>query len=278
MSVLGQMLEKYDTTTVEGRVNGLREVMQEVALAGLYRGGFFDRAAFYGGTCLRIFYGLPRFSEDLDFSLLTSDADFSLEPYFGAVIAEFLSLGLDVEISSKKKTVRTGIESAFLKSDTRLFSLAVHGEKTVKIKFEVDMLPPLGFSTEEKLLLEPFSFYVKCFGLPDLFAGKMHALLFRNWKSRVKGRDWYDFEWYVRKGVQLNLSHFVSRAQQSGHLIESQLSEQDFRQQLKERIDSLDVTLAKSDVSRFVGNADALKIWSPQYFHQLAQRIIMSRG
>ena len=165
-----------------------------------------------------------------------------------------------------------------MKSDTRLFTLAVHGEKTVKIKFEVDTLPPLGFSTEEKLLLEPFSFYVKCFGLPDLFAGKMHALLFRNWKSRVKGRDWYDFEWYVRKGVPLNLSHFVSRAQQSGHLMESQLSEQDFRQQLKERIDSLDVTLAKSDVSRFVGNADALKIWSPQYFHQLAQRIIMSRG
>ena len=205
MSVLGQMLEKYDTTTVEGRVNGLREVMQEVALAGLYRGGlyrggFFDRAAFYGGTCLRIFYGLPRFSEDLDFSLLTSDADFSLEPYFKAVRAEFLSLGLDVEISSKKKTVRTGIESAFLKSDTRLFTLAVHGEKTVKIQFEVDTLPPSEFSTEEKLLLEPLSFYVKCFGLPDLFAGKMHALLFRNWKSRVKGRDWYDFEWYVKKG------------------------------------------------------------------------------
>jgi predicted nucleotidyltransferase component of viral defense system len=278
MSVLGQMLEKYDTTTVEGRVNGLREVMQEVALAGLYRGGFFDRAAFYGGTCLRIFYGLPRFSEDLDFLLLTSDADFSLEPYFRAVMAEFLSLGLDVEISSKKKTVRTGIESAFLKSDTRQFSLAVHGEKTVKIKFEVDTLPPLGFSTEEKLLLEPFSFYVKCFGLPDLFAGKMHALLFRNWKTRVKGRDWYDFEWYVRKGVQLNLSHFVSRAQQSGYLMESQLSEHDFRRQLKERIDSLDVTLAMRDVSRFVGNADVLKIWSREYFHHLAERIIISRG
>ena len=252
--------------------------MQEVALAGLYRGGFFDRAAFYGGTCLRIFYGLPRFSEDLDFSLLTSDADFSLEPYFRAVLAEFLSLGLDVEISSKKKTVRTGIESTFLKSDTRLFSLAVHGEITVKIKFEVDMLPPLGFSTEEKLLLEPFSFYVKCFGLPDLFAGKMHALLFRNWKSRVKGRDWYDFEWYVRKGVQLNLSHFVSRVQQGGHLMESQLSEQDFRLQLKERIDSLDVTLAMRDVSRFIGNADSLKIWSREYFHQVAERMIISRG
>ncbi|NTW77399.1 MAG: nucleotidyl transferase AbiEii/AbiGii toxin family protein, partial [Syntrophaceae bacterium] len=134
--------------------------MQEVALAGLYRGGFFDKAAFYGGTCLRIFYGLPRFSEDLDFSLLASDPEFSLDPYFKAVRDEFLSLGLDVEISAKQKTVRTGIESAFLKSDTRLFSLAVHAGKTVKIKFEVDTLPPLGFTTEEKLLLQPFSFYV----------------------------------------------------------------------------------------------------------------------
>jgi predicted nucleotidyltransferase component of viral defense system len=273
MSVLGQMLEKYDATTVEGRVNGLREVMQEVALAGLYRGVFFDRAAFYGGTCLRIFYGLPRFSEDLDFSLLTSDTDFSLEPYFKAVRAEFLSLGLDVEISTKKKTVRTGIESAFLKSDTRLFTLAVHGEKTVKIKFEVDTLPPLGFSTEEKLLLEPFSLYVKCFGLPDLFAGKMHALLFRNWKSRVKGRDWYDFEWYVKKGVPLNLSHFACRAMQSGHMESVKLSEEEFRLLLTQKIGSLDVRLAVDDISRFAQDVKPLKIWSREYFMQLADRM-----
>jgi len=119
---------------------------------------------------------LPRFSEDLDFSLLASDSDFSLEPYFNGVKAEFSSLGLDVEISSKKKTVKTGIESAFLKGDTQLFTLAVHSQKTVKIKFEVDTLPPLRFSTEEKLLLEPFSFYVKCFSLPDLLPEKcMHC-------------------------------------------------------------------------------------------------------
>lgn len=232
MTVLKQMLEKYDMSTADGAVNGLREVMQEVALAGLYRGGFFDKAAFYGGTCLRIFYGLPRFSEDLDFSLLESDANFSLEPYFKAVREEFSALGLQVEISAKKKTVRTGIESAFLKSDTRLFSFAVHADKTIKIKFEVDTVPPLGFATEEKLLLQPFSFYVKCFSLPDLFAGKMHALLFRNWKNRVKGRDWFDFEWYVRKGTPMSLSHFISRAKQSGNLQGENLTEPDFRQLL----------------------------------------------
>lgn len=278
MTVLQQMLEKYDTTTSDGVVNGLREVMQEVALAGLYRGGFFDKAAFYGGTCLRIFYGLPRFSEDLDFSLLAPDADFSLEPYFKAVKDEFSALGLDVEISAKKKTVSTGIESAFLKSDTRLFSLAVHADKMVKIKFEVDTQPPLDFATEEKLLMQPFSFYVKCFSLPDLFAGKMHALLYRNWKSRVKGRDWFDFEWYVRNGILMNLSHFNVRARQSGHLQEERLSGQEFRNLLERRIDSLDVAAAESDVLRFVKDVESLKIWSREYFKDLALRIGIKEG
>jgi predicted nucleotidyltransferase component of viral defense system len=273
MTVLRQMLEKYDTSTVDGAVNGLREVMQEVALAGLYRGGFFDKAAFYGGTCLRIFYGLPRFSEDLDFSLLAPADDFSLEPYFKAVRDEFSALGIDVEISVKKKTVSTGIESAFLKSDTRLFSIAVHAEKNVKIKFEVDTRPPLGFAVEEKLLLQPFSFYVKCFSLQDLFAGKMHALLFRRWKQRVKGRDWFDFEWYVRNAIPMDLSHFVIRARQSGHLKDEALSEQGFRDLLDNRIDALDVAAAVSDVSRFLKDAGELKIWSRDYFRELALRM-----
>lgn len=278
MTVLRQMLEKYDTTTSDGAVNGLREVMQEVALAGLYRGGFFEKAAFYGGTCLRIFYGLPRFSEDLDFSLLAPDADFSLEPYFSAVKDEFSALGLDVDISAKKKTVRSGIESAFLKGDTRQFSFAVHAARTVKIKFEVDTLPPLGFATEEKLLLQPFSFYVKCFSLPDLFAGKMHALLYRNWKSRVKGRDWFDFEWYIRNGIPMNLSHFIIRATQSGHLHNESLTMQEFSQLLERRIDMLDVAAAANDVSRFVRDAGSLNIWSQEYFKDLALRISITEA
>lgn len=270
MTLLEQMLSKYHPLTAEGAINGMREVMQEVALAGLYRGGFFEKAAFYGGTCLRIFYGLPRFSEDLDFSLLVPDEDFSLEPYFKAIRDEFVSVGVAVDISAEQKSVRTGIESAFLKSDTRLFSLAVHVDKTVKIKFEVDVQPPPGFATEEKLLLQPFSFYVKCFSPPDLFAGKMHALLFRNWKGRVKGRDWFDFEWYVRNGIPMNLSHFVVRARQSGQLQKESLSELEFRELLDNRIDALDVAAAVSDVSRFVSDVDALKIWSHDYFRQLA--------
>src|SRR5699024_1185137 len=105
----------------------------------------------------------------------------------------------------------------------------------------VDTRPPSGFVTEHKLLLQPYSFYVRCYSLPDLFAGKMHAVLFRRWKNRVKGRDWFDFEWYVRHGHQLNLSHLAIRARQSGDLEAGSLSESDFISLLHQRIEKLDV-------------------------------------
>ena len=218
INLLEQMLKRYPLTSAEQQDQALREIMQEIALAGLHRAGFFEKAAFYGGTCLRIFYGLPRFSEDLDFSLLQADSDFSLQPYFKVMQAEFEALGLSVEITAKRKTLDSQIESAFLKNTTQIFSLNIRSNRQIKIKFEVDTLPPLGFDTQEQLLLQPFSFYVKCFALPDLFAGKLHALLFRQWKNRVKGRDWFDFEWYVRQGVAPNLAHFAQRAREGGHL------------------------------------------------------------
>ena len=198
--------------------------MQEIALAGLYRAGFFEKAAFYGGTALRMFYGLNRFSEDLDFSLLKVDSDFSLDKYLEAILVEFDSLGMKVSVKEKQKTIHSNIESAFLKSETIWNELVLENiipqngldqKANIKIKLAVDTEPPLGFETEEKLLLKPFSFYVKCFTISDLFAGKMHALLFRKWKDNVKGRDWYDMEWYIKKGVSLNLKHFLLRAQDS---------------------------------------------------------------
>lgn len=212
--MIKEWLQEYAPTTRQQAEAALREIMQEVALAGLQRKGFFEKAAFYGGTALRIFYGLDRFSEDLDFSLLEENPHFSLEPYFEGIISEFEALGMHVSIQEKKKTPPTAVDSAFLKSRTVWKELVLEGvipqegfgtPPSVKIKLEVDREPPGGFDTEEKLLLRPFSFYVKCFSLPDLFAGKMHALLFRKWKQRVKGRDWYDLEWYIRRGVPLHL-------------------------------------------------------------------------
>lgn len=270
--MLGQMLSKYEMNSQEQATRALREVMQEIALAGLYRGDFFSKAAFYGGTCLRIFHQLPRFSEDLDFSLLADDPTFSLTPYFDAIKKEFDALGMDVTIKQKNKTAETAIESAFLKNSTQLFDLALMGTHTVNIKFEVDTQPPLGFQTEENLLLEPFSFYVKCFSPSDLFAGKMHALLFRKWKNRVKGRDWFDFEWYIRKGIPLNLDHFNRRATQSGN-IKQPITKTEFLPLLKERIAVVDIDSARQDIRRFISDAKVLDIWSSDYFLTLAGKL-----
>jgi predicted nucleotidyltransferase component of viral defense system len=275
-------LAEYNPKNKDKAQSALREIMQEVALAGLYRGGFFEKAAFYGGTALRIFHGLDRFSEDLDFSLLEPDPDFSLDKYLDAIQNEFQALGMQVSIKEKKKAKDTHVDSAFLKSETIWKELVLESiipqsglsqQAHIKIKIEVDTVPPIGFETEEKLLLRPFSFYVKCFTLPNLFAGKMHSLLFRKWKENVKGRDWYDFEWYVKKGVALNLKHFVERAQGSGDLVEGKLTEQQFRKLLTNRINSVDMGKVKADAVRFIPDGTKLDIWSKKYFNDLSAHL-----
>lgn len=274
MKVIEQMLARYPE---EDRRHALREVMQEIALAGLQRAGFFDKAAFYGGTCLRIFYGLPRFSEDLDFSLLAPDAAFSLEPYFRALAEEFSAFGFTVEISQRQKVVPSAVVSAFLKENTSIYDMRVADQPLLKIKLEVDTDPPGGFTTEEKLLVQPYSFYVKCYALPDLYAGKMHALLFRRWKNRVKGRDWFDFEWYVRNATPLNLGHLQERARQSGDWGAEVMDEAAFRRLLEARIQSLDIKAARRDVQPFVRTPSQLDIWSREYFMQLAGKVLFVR-
>ena len=279
--VVAQMLERIPQASDAERSQGLREVMQEIALAGLYRRGFFGKAAFYGGTCLRIFHQLPRFSEDLDFSLLQPDPNFSLQPYLRGVEEEFAALGINVEAKVKQKTGQSAIVSAFLKPTTTIVQLAVSGAQTsggptLKIKLEVDTDPPLGFNTEEQLLLQPYSFYVKCFCLPDLFAGKMHAVLFRQWKQRVKGRDWFDLEWYVRQGIPLHLEHLAERARQSGHWFANQpFTASSLEALLAERMARLDVAKARADIERFITDLVPLEIWSQDYFRQLARHIPM---
>ena len=188
-----------------------------------------------GGTCLRIFYGLQRFSEDMDFSLLKPDKSFALENYFEVVIDEFKALGREVLISKKEKKTPTNIESAFLKDDTAIYNLKFRTERNIKIKIEVDINPPPGFATEHKLLLLPFSFMPRCYSLSDLYAGKMHAFLFRTWKNRVKGRDWYDFEWYVRNNVVLNFNHLQQRIIQFESFKREEVNIDKFKFLLKEK-------------------------------------------
>jgi len=209
--IFEMMLDEHSHDFDEHRRNALYEVTQQVVLSGLYRGGFFEKAAFYGGTCLRIIHNLKRYSEDMDFSLLEKDTNFNIKDYFPAIITEFKALGRDVTITKKDKKTFGKVESAFLKDTTEVYDLTFRTEKSLKVKIEVDTMPPLKFDTEQKLLLQPFAFMVRCFTLPDLFAGKMHALAFRNWKNRIKGRDWYDFDWYVRNGVELDFAHLQER-------------------------------------------------------------------
>jgi predicted nucleotidyltransferase component of viral defense system len=268
-NIFDKMLSRYSPATKVEKQNATHEVMQEIALAGLYKVGFFEKAAFYGGTCLRIFHSLQRFSEDMDFSLLQADGSFRLENYFDAIITEFKSLGRDVVITRKEKKTQTNVESAFLKENTEVYNLAFTTEKHVKIKIEVDTQPPLGFSTENKLLLLPFSFMVRCYALPDLYAGKMHAMLFRNWKSRVKGRDWYDFEWYVRNNVALNFKHLQQRTEQLNSIKAEDFTPANFKTLLKERIFKTDIEMVKNDVRPFMKNPAEMEIWSTDYFLQL---------
>jgi len=182
---------------------------------------------------------------------LKATENFALENYFDAIIAEFRALGREIVITRKEKRTQTNVESAFLKDNTEIYNLSFSTEKQIKIKIEVDTQPPVGFSTEYKLLLLPFSFMVRCYTLSDLYAGKMHALLFRNWKTRVKGRDWYDFEWYVRHNVTLNFNHLQKRTAQISGLNEQDFTPDFFKKMLKERIENTNIETVKNDVRPF---------------------------
>ena len=268
--IYDNMLSAYGATTEQERRNAIFEVNQQVILAGLYNGGFFDVTAFYGGTCLRIFHGLQRFSEDMDFSLLTPDDKFDFTKYFQPIIDEFAIVGREVEIKKKDKKGFGKVESAFLKDNTDVYDVSFQTDKSIKIKIEVDIQPPLNFRTEQKLLLQPHSFMTRCFTLPDLFAGKIHALVYRGWKNRVKGRDWYDFEWYVRHNVPLDFAHLSERVRQFNN---EEIGQEAFMAQLKDRLASANINQVKNDVLPFVRNPKELDIWSNDYFVQLADMV-----
>ncbi|MCL2485227.1 MAG: nucleotidyl transferase AbiEii/AbiGii toxin family protein [Endomicrobia bacterium] len=271
--IFDQMLSRYEIITENDYRNALHEIMQEIALAGLYRGGFFDKAAFYGGTALRIFYKIDRFSEDLDFSLLKREHGFNIEKYFKHIENEFNALGRDILIVKKEKTTITKIESAFLKDNSQIYDIKLGLQPNIKIKIEVDTDPPGKFNTEQKFILLPFSFMTRCFTLPDLFAGKMHAFLFRSWKNRVKGRDWYDFEWYIRNNTDLNFEHFCERAKQFSNNPSIPLDKASFKNLLKEKIRDTDINLVKQDLLPFIKSPKDLQIWSTDYFLQLVDLI-----
>ena len=281
---VNNMLSAYDLSTVASATDAIREIIQEIALLGLSRSSFFTKAAFYGGTALRIFYGLDRYSEDMDFSLLHPDASFDLDEYKTFVVGELAAFGFEVSFERRKKSENTRIESAFLKADTKTQFLVIENVQAlarklpkgqaIRIKIETDTDPPLDFTTETKYHLRPVPFSASVYAMPDLFAGKMHALLCRDWKGRVKGRDWYDFVWYTSRDTPLHLAHFEARMLQSGHKKwEGKLTDSLFQELIKKRIEELDVTSARDDVIRFLPRSADVSIWTKEFFTAVAEKI-----
>ncbi len=279
---IAKMLESYTDETPQ--IDRLREILQQTALLGLARHHFFEHAVFYGGTALRILYGLDRYSEDLDFSLLRPNLDFNFTPFLEGMHRELEAFGFQLDIVVREKNAETGIWSAFLKANTLSLTLSIfekakikgiHPEQKIQIKLEIDTDPPLEhLPTEIKLIKNPVPFYVATYSLGDLFAGKVHAALCRKWQKRIKVRDWYDLIWYIQKGVPVNLTHLKERLRQTKHLqVGEKFEEKELLERLHAKIDEIDWGLAKIDVAVFIADKSKLDIWSSKFFHDMISHL-----
>jgi len=277
MTLFDKMVSEVKACSLVSEENVMHEVMQRIALAGLARGGFFDKAAFYGGTCLHLIWGMERYSEDMDFSLLVPDPAFRFEEYFPAVVEEFRLAGKDVEIKMKHKGMPSAIESAFLKESSDVFDIGFTTEKRLKVKIEVDIDPPPAFNTVQKIIESPRQCWIRSYDLPGLYAGKVSAALFRKWKNRVKGRDWYDVDWYVRNHVELDLTHLIERGKESGPGVDVSTREAVIAA-FDARIDSIDFDNARQDVTAYLNDCSELDIWSREYFHEIVRMIRVKQG
>lgn len=280
---LKDMLDAYQPRTPADYQNAAREIVQEIALLGLWRGGFFDHAAFYGGTALRIFHGLRRFSEDLDFTLLEAGNQTRLDGYLPGVATELESWGFSFEAEKKSGGNESGVESAFLKGNTQLNLLHIGApvdlarrlppNQKLQIKLEMDIEPPPNATTEVRTQLLPTPYQVSLYDLPSLFAGKLHAVLCRGWKNRVKGRDFYDFVWYVGRNIQPNLQHLEARMRQSGHWDGPAITPNVLVELLRQRFAAVDFKQAVDEVRVFLHDPRELQLWSREFFDGLAMRL-----
>lgn len=281
-SSIKQMINSYSDTMPQ--IDKLREILQQTALLGLARHQFFEHAVFYGGTALRILYGLDRYSEDLDFSLIKRDPNFDFTPFIQGMHKELKAMGFELDVAMREKNADSGIWSAFLKGNTlsmllsiheKAITKGIHPDQKIQIKLEIDTDPPISLlPLESKLIKNPIPFYVPTYAIIDLFAGKMHAALCRKWQKRIKGRDWYDVIWYIQNGIPINLGHLRERMKQTKDLKSNEkLEEKEFLQKLRDKIDEIDWELAKFDVGMFIVDKQRLDIWSAAFFHDLMSHL-----
>ena len=284
-NIIEQMLAQHKSETLADKKNSIKEVVQEIILCGLSRAGFFQTAAFYGGTALRIFHGLDRFSEDLDFSLMASDADFLLDPYLPALEKELGAYGFHFKAEVKEKSNNSDVLSAFVRGNTREHILlcyadenlaqSVVGSELIKVKFKVDTTPPPYAGFERQFRLLPIPYEINLYDMPSLFAGKLHAVICRAWKSRIKGRDLYDYVFYLSIGTPVNLKHLNARLVDSGFEGASEdLSLSEIKEILYRRFENIDYVQAKSDVLPFVRNPASLELWSKEFFQSITNQLI----
>ncbi len=284
MNTIEELLNSYDPKTLDETKMRLRELLQQIVLIGLSKANFFKYASFYGGTALRIFYSLNRYSEDLDFTLNQKDDAFSLEPFIKKIKEVARGYGIQLDIETKSKKVLTPIESAFAKLNTYQTFIALklddnltkllHKDETIKVKFEVDCNPALGFSCDSKWLDVPEFANIKVLDIESLFAGKIHAILCRNYKNNVKGRDYYDFLFYIKKRVSPNLTYLRNKLIESGTIKENEhFDTETLKAMLKGRFESVDFNQARQDAERFVIDNEDLSYFSKDLFIDLLDRL-----
>ena len=281
---LKDMIETYKPRNANDYQNAVREVVQEIALLGLWRGQFFSHAAFYGGTALRIFHGMRRFSEDLDFTLLSQGESTRLEHYLPSIAGELAAWGFTFEVDRRSSGSRTGIESAFIKGNTQINLLYIGSppelasrlpsSQKIKIKLEMDLQPPPYATTEVRTQLLPTPYQITLYDLGSLFAGKLHAVLCRGWKNRIKGRDFYDFVWYIGRKIIPNLQHLDARMRQSGHWDKEPITPEVLNRLLKNRFAELNFRETADEVRVFLHDPREVELWSREFFIELADRLI----
>lgn len=283
-NILQKMLEKYEINSEQDEINAMKEIIQEIVLSGLSRGKFFDEAAFYGGTALRIFYGLDRFSEDLDFALIKPNPNFDLSKYFSFIEEEIKSYGLKLIINKKEKGKESNITSAFLKGDTMTHILLFFTDnnhqtnnkllKDIKIKFEVDINPPAGANYELKYQLLPSPYQIRLYDLPSLFAGKIHAILCRKWNLRTKGRDLYDYVFFLSLNTKVNIDLVKNKLIESKYIEENASFNLDIlKKLLKEKFKEINYDNAKEDIKPFIKNQSSLDLWSSNFFISITDKL-----
>lgn len=283
-NVIEQMLSKYDIKNTNDEINALKEIIQEIVLSGLSRGNFFNEGAFYGGTALRIFYNLDRFSEDLDFALLKPDKNFDISKYFSYIEKELMAYGINLHISKKEKNVESNISSAFLKGDTLELILKFFPNeeehkynnilKQLKVKFEIDINPASGATYEDKFKLLPSPHQIKLYDKSSLLAGKIHAILCRGWKTRIKGRDLYDYVFFLANDINVNMELLKNKLVESEYIkSKDKFDIHVLKRILINKFNEIDYNEAKADVIPFIKNVDSLNIWSKKFFISITEKL-----